>query len=142
MRFTQQKHTAEDLVQDTLLRAYTFWDQFTQKTEDAYRDAHNWLKRILNNLYYNQYVRDRRYVEVLEEYSSECTPENKPPDLTEVVSLLEKITPGYRKAIELRYVHHKEFSEIAESLGVTEVTVRTRICRGLNQLKAVVQPDS
>src|SRR5205814_1118660 len=50
LRMTRNQQDAEDLVQETYLRAYRFWDQFTPGT-----NLRAWLFRILTNAYINRY---------------------------------------------------------------------------------------
>jgi RNA polymerase sigma-70 factor (ECF subfamily) len=53
MRLTEKTADADDLVQETYLKAYQFWDKYDQRT-----DIRVWLFRILKNTYISLYRRD------------------------------------------------------------------------------------
>src|SRR5262245_55853953 len=59
VRLTRNERDAEDLVQDTLLRAYRFWHRFEQGT-----NCKAWLFKILTNTFINRYHKRRRDTEV------------------------------------------------------------------------------
>ena len=54
-RLTRNARDAEDLVQDSLLRAYKFWDSFQQDS-----NCKAWLLRIVTNTFINEYQRRKR----------------------------------------------------------------------------------
>lgn len=141
LRFTKHKDTAEDLVQETYLKGLRFWKRFKPVTDDVSRDALMWLRRMQSNIFYNQHARTKRHSTVIEEYSHELPAPNEPPDLSEISETLDKLAPTYREAIALRYIQHQEFAEIAETLGVAETTVRTKIHKGLKELARLVNPS-
>src|ERR1044072_3310036 len=65
-RLTRNARDAEDLVQDSLLRAYRFWDSFEQDS-----NCKAWLLRIVTNTFINEYQRKKRSREVLDQGSAE-----------------------------------------------------------------------
>src|SRR5678809_1362360 len=65
-RLTRNARDAEDLVQDSLLRAYKFWDSFQQDS-----NCKAWLLRIVTNTFINEYQRRKRSREVLDAATSE-----------------------------------------------------------------------
>src|SRR5678815_1607518 len=65
-RLTRNARDAEDLVQDSLLRAYRFWDSFEQDS-----NCKAWLLRIVTNTFINEYQRRKRSREVLDAASAE-----------------------------------------------------------------------
>src|ERR1700760_4966582 len=60
-RLTRNARDAEDLVQDSLLRAYRFWDSFQQDS-----NCKAWLLRIVTNTFINEYQRKKHQREVLD----------------------------------------------------------------------------
>src|SRR3954466_16430657 len=65
LRMTRNERDAEDLVQDTLLRAYRFFDTF-----EAGTNCKAWLFRILTNVFCNRYREREREHEILNEAES------------------------------------------------------------------------
>src|SRR6476620_12536122 len=65
-RLTRNPRDAEDLVQDSLLRAYRFWDSFQQDS-----NCKAWLLRIVTNTFINEYQRKKRSREILDAASAE-----------------------------------------------------------------------
>src|ERR1700753_3725181 len=65
-RLTRNARDAEDLVQDSLLRAYRFWDSFQQDS-----NCKAWLLRIVTNTFINEYQRKKRSREILDAASAE-----------------------------------------------------------------------
>src|ERR1700748_3180443 len=65
-RLTRNARDAEDLVQDSLLRAYRFWDSFQRDS-----NCKAWLLRIVTNTFINEYQRKKRSREVLDAASAE-----------------------------------------------------------------------
>jgi len=60
MRLTRNPRDAEDLVQETVLRAYRFWDSFKKDS-----NCRAWMFKILTNTFINHYQKNRRRREVL-----------------------------------------------------------------------------
>ena len=65
-RLTRNTRDAEDLVQETVLRAYRFWDSFEKNS-----NCKAWLLRILTNTFINEYQRRKRSRQVLDAATAE-----------------------------------------------------------------------
>ena len=61
LRYTEEPSRAEDLVQDTMLKAFRAWQRYRQGTS-----ARAWLLAILRNTFINSYRRSRREPESME----------------------------------------------------------------------------
>ncbi len=142
---TKNPGDAEDLVQDTFLRAYQFLDQFQGGT-----NARAWLFRILTNLYINAYRRktrepERLSLDGLEEfylynrlaYAHAAGTGGSPED--EVVrkvqseairNAVERLPDEYRDTVILADLNEFSYQEISEMLGIPIGTVRSRLSRG------------
>lgn len=140
MRLTRNRADAEDLVQDTFVKAFRFSGQFKRGT-----NLRAWLYTILHNTWRNR-RRDasRDAVEVDSEQveraaavagGSEAfeTPERilmrstLDPDLQ---TALDDLPGAFRQAVWLRDVEEFTYAEIAEMLSVPIGTVMSRISRG------------
>ena len=138
VRMTRHRQDAEDLVQETCLRAYRFLDRL----EDEGR-CRAWLFRILTNTFINLYRREQRAPEMvaLEESGVEAAASGEEVSLEAVMddelkAALDALPDDYRTAILLSDVEEFSYEEIAGMLGCPIGTVRSRIHRGRNLLRA------
>ena len=149
LRMTRNETLAEDLVQETLLRAYRFWHKFEQGT-----NIKAGLFRIQKNLFINKYrktqkeraVFDGRQVDdMLERYTAEQStylpPETRKDFLThligdQVMQALDELPFEFRMTILLADMHDLSYKEIAEVLDCPVGTVMSRLHRARKLLQA------
>jgi RNA polymerase sigma-70 factor (ECF subfamily) len=149
-RLTGNAADAEDLVQDAFLRAYRFFDRY-----DRSMPFMNWFSRILTNLYIDEYRRRGRLKTVsLDEPLQTEEGEEGPatldlPDpgpspleiamdqeyVDAVHEGLQRLAPEFRTAVILADIQGHSYEEIAEIMGTSIGTVRSRIHRGRKQLR-------
>jgi RNA polymerase sigma-70 factor, ECF subfamily len=149
LRLTHQHCDAEDLVQDTLARAYAKSYQFTPGT-----NLGAWLYRILISTFYSACrQRNRRPAEVLTAEqevggraalapaarSAESEALGRMGD-SDVVRALAALPATYKSAIYLADVEGYQCAEIADVLGIPIGTVMSRIHRGRAMLRAKLSP--
>jgi RNA polymerase sigma-70 factor (ECF subfamily) len=143
LRLTRSPADAEDLVQDTYLKAFRFAGSFERGT-----NLKAWLFTILHNTYRNM----RRHVsrdpvevdsDVVDRAAVSPETSPTPEDLLARASLdadlqaaLDALPPAFREAVWLRDVEELSYQEIAEALGIPIGTVMSRISRGRRQLYA------
>lgn len=144
LRLAHNPADAEDLVQDTFVKALRFADRFEQGT-----NLKAWLYTILYNTWRNR-VRDaaRQAIDVDSELVEEAasarggqavieTPEQILLRETLDAALqeaLDRLPEVYRTAVWLRDVEEFSYAEIAAMLGVPIGTVMSRISRGRRML--------
>jgi len=143
-RLTRNARDAEDLVQDSLLRAYRFWDSFEQDS-----NCKAWLLRIVTNTFINEYQRRKRSREVLDAATAEQdttdgvlihadandrqTPERALLDRSvsdDVQRALDALPDDFRTAVVLCDVQGLSYKEIAEIMQTPVGTVMSRLFRG------------
>jgi len=147
LRLTRNPSDAEDLVQETFLRAYRGFRGFTEGT-----NIRAWMYRILTNTFINSYrKRQREPVTVLEEEipdwylydhmsgdgqaaSAEAEVLNRIPD-EDVKAALEALPESFRLAVWLADVEGFSYKEIAEILDIPIGTVMSRLHRGRKALE-------
>ena len=150
LRMTHNPADAEDLVQETYLRAYRGFGGFQEGT-----NLKAWLYRILTNTFINQYrAKKRRPDQVdlddvedffifrrlggLEASAAQRTAETEVlealPD-AEVKEALESIPEQFRMAVILADIEGFSYKEIAEILDVPIGTVMSRLHRGRKGLQ-------
>ena len=139
LRLTRNRSDAEDLVQDTYVKAFRFADRFERGT-----NLKAWLYTILHNTWRNR-RRDasRDTVEVDSERVEQAAAFDGPAahDTPEHILLratldadlqaaLDELPEAFREAVWLRDVEEFSYAEIAEMLGIPIGTVMSRISRG------------
>ena len=144
MRLTRNRADAEDLVQDTFVKAFRHADQFARGT-----NLRAWLYTILHNTWRNR-RRDasRDAVEVDSDQVEQAaagpgggepveTPERILMRSTldaDLQAALDELPEAFRQAVWLRDVEEFTYAEIAEMLSVPIGTVMSRISRGRRML--------
>lgn len=141
MRLTRRPADAEDLVQDTYLKAFRAAGQFQRGT-----NLKAWLFTILHNTFRNDRRHDGRSpvdvdTEVVEQASADPTREFSPEEILTRASLdadlqaaLDALPDAFRQAVWLRDVEELTYAEIAGVLDVPIGTVMSRISRGRRSL--------
>lgn len=142
MSLARRAADAEDLVQETFLRAQRSFDVFEPGT-----NAKAWLFTILRRLFIDRGRRERirptyRPDEELE--GKAVAPDDAGPlddfdhvEAGDVVRLLEEVPEPFRVAVRLRDLDGLTYQEIGRVLGVPPGTVMSRIHRGRESLKAL-----
>ncbi|MFN7748208.1 MAG: sigma-70 family RNA polymerase sigma factor [Cyclobacteriaceae bacterium] len=145
-RLTLNSDDAQDLVQDTYLKAYRFIDSFQKGT-----NAKAWLFRIMKNSFINDYRKKRKepnkvdYQEVEAYYNSEDVDRQITPDLRvdvlqgmlgdEISNALNALDVDFRTVIILCDLEGFKYEEMAKILDIPIGTVRSRLHRARNLLK-------
>lgn len=130
-RFTKNNDDADDLVQDTLLKAIRY--------ANLYKDGTNlraWLFTIMRNTYINSYrvnTTKRNIIQTKEDLSSldfllsaSANHAENQFISEDIYKALKKLTPDYHIPF-IRYVEGFRYYEIAEELNIPLGTVKTRI---------------
>jgi RNA polymerase sigma-70 factor (ECF subfamily) len=150
LRMTRNPADAEDLVQETYLRAYRGFGGFTEGT-----NLKAWLYRILTNTFINRYRAKKRRPEEtdfddvedfylyrrlggLEEARAGRSAEDELMDLfpeSEVKDAVESLPENFRLAVLLADVEGFSYKEIAEILDIPIGTVMSRLHRGRKALQ-------
>jgi len=129
LRMTRNPSDAEDLVQETYLKAYRAFATFKEGT-----NIKAWLYRILTNTYINLY----RRLGGLEGAVSGRSAEDEVLDHfteTDVKEAIEALPEQFRMAVLLGDVEGFSYKEIAEILDVPIGTVMSRLHRGRRALQ-------
>jgi RNA polymerase sigma-70 factor (ECF subfamily) len=145
LRLTRNPAEAEDLVQDTCVRAYRFWHTFKTGTS-----VKAWLFTILRNTFINRYHRSNRRRSARSDLEAQLSslgpeaavghPTSQLPGPESAMSqritrerinaALESIPEDYRTAVMLADLEGLAYKEIAEVMDCPIGTVMSRIYRG------------
>lgn len=147
-RFLGDYEACGDVVQETMIKFY--------RNKDSYKSIakfSTWIYTIAGNLARTEYQRRRRrqifsinsYGEENENY--EIPDERYRPDLITdsgikdkiIQNALLKVSRAYREAVILRDIQELAYEEIAEIMGITVGTVKSRINRGRAQLQKLLK---
>ena len=135
LRFVGNTADADDLVQDTLFRAYQAWDQFAPGT-----NAKAWLIIILRHVFIDEYQREARRRQILRSAPPPSDHARVPffDDLVddEVVRAIDALPLPHREVVVLRDIEDLHYDEIATMLGVPVGTVKSRLSRARERLQA------
>ena len=146
---TRNPQDAEDLVQETYLRAYRFFDKFKPGT-----NLRAWLFKILTNAYINRYRKQATEPRVdslddSEEFilynhlDSEAAARGGSVEAqvldrfaeSDIKAAIEALPPQFRMAVLLADVEGFSYNAIAEITGVKKGTVMSRLFRGRRLLQ-------
>jgi RNA polymerase sigma factor (sigma-70 family) len=144
---TQDDDDADDLVQDTLLKAFKSIDTYAEGT-----NSKAWLFRIMKNTFINEYKRKKRRGRQvdLEDFITFNEEEDASPvasytDLRtelfdsmmgdEVMNAVNELPVAYRTILLLCYVEEFQYDELAAIFDIPIGTVRSRLSRARTLLK-------
>lgn len=146
LRLTTDPNDAEDLVQDTIVKAYRFFSSYEKGT-----NAKAWMFRILKNSFINNYRKTSKkpsqvdYDEVSSYYESIRAERTETSDLENLMfremmdddlsMALKRLPEDFRTVVLLCDVDGYTYEEIANMLDVPIGTIRSRLHRGRNLLK-------
>lgn len=153
LRLSGAPDQAEDLVQETFLRAYKSWDQYTRGTA-----AKSWLFTICRNVFLRGRERRQRHDEIVEENVGRTGPGPTPVNPVwvsaigadpegaffdsivdgKIIEAIQELPEEYRTAVVLSDVEGLPYAEIAKLMDVPVGTVKSRLFRGRRQLQEVL----
>jgi RNA polymerase sigma-70 factor (ECF subfamily) len=148
LRLAKNERDAEDLIQDTFLRAYRFFDKFERGT-----NLKAWLFRILTNTFINRYRRRVKERSVVDGHEREAVHElfnsrdaseaaGNPEQYffdrllsDDVLKAIDALPQDFRMVVVLADLQEFSYKEIAEILKCPVGTVMSRLYRGRRLLQ-------
>lgn len=150
LRMTGAPDDAKDLVQETYMKAYRFFDKYAQGT-----NAKAWLFRILKNSYINRYRKESKepdkidYDDIKDFYASVKASTVDSNDLQEkifgslfedeVADALQELPEDFRTVVILCDIEGYTYEEIADFIEIPIGTVRSRLHRGRKMLRSMLR---
>lgn len=151
LRYTKNEKDAEDLVQETFIKAYTNWHRFEKGT-----NCRAWLFTILTNTFINKYRRKKKEREILnaddlrpieenffnrERSEFYHSPEHEALQRTftpEIRDALEALSDEFRTVVILADLNDFSYKEIAHILDIPVGTVMSRLFRGRKMMRELL----
>ena len=146
LRLTGDPSQAEDLVQDTMLKAYRSWKQYRPGS-----NAKGWLLTILRNTFINDYRRRKLEpiatdLEAVEPHAIYRDIETADPEGAffsqivdeKVLQAVDALPTEFREVLVLSDMEGLHYAEIAETLQVPVGTVKSRLFRARRLLQAAL----
>ena len=150
LRLAGSPDQAEDLVQETFLRAFKSWDQYTRGTQ-----AKSWLFTICRNVFLRRRERSQRHDQIVSENVGRSGPGPNPVNPVwvsvlgvdpegdffetivddQIIEAIEDLPEEYRTAVVLSDLEGLPYAEIAQLMDVPVGTVKSRLFRGRRQLQ-------
>ncbi len=146
LRMTSNVDDANDLVQETFLKAYRFWDKYEKGT-----NIRAWLFRIMKNSYINRYRKETKepetvdYNDIQNFYHTIRYASSDPNDLQEkifgglleddVARAIESLPEDFRTVVILCDIEGLSYEEISDFVHCPIGTVRSRLHRGRKMLR-------
>lgn len=139
LAMTGNRHDAEDVAQDTFIRAYKALATYPPERIRALKQK-AWLHRIAVNVVRNRVRGARpRLVELNGSEPDHATgPEEdvlRKVEIDELAARVACLPVKYREAVVLRHVQDLSYAEVAEALGQPVGTVKANVHRGLKLLR-------
>lgn len=141
MRLTGDAGQSEDVVQETLLRAW----QHPEVVGDTQRSVRAWLFTVARNMIIDD-RRSARYRNIVGSIDEPGIPEQSTPD--EVTAALDRLliadavaqlSPEHRGVIDRSYYRGWTTAQIATDLGIAEGTVKSRLHYAVRALRLTLQ---
>ena len=132
---TGERAAADDLVQDTLERAWAKLHLYRRGT-----DLRAWLFTVMHNVYVNQ-LRAARPVAQLDEDMPELSQPGRESDGLELRDLdlaIRRLPPDQREVLLLVVLEDMSYNEAAGTLGIPIGTVMSRLARAREKLRAML----
>jgi RNA polymerase sigma-70 factor, ECF subfamily len=153
LRLTGAPDQAEDLTQETFLRAFRSWESYTPGTR-----VRSWLFTICRNVFLRGRDRERRHDEVVASAADEdprgisreagvfmAARERDPEGAfwrevvdDRILDAIDALPVEFREAVVLSDLEDLPYAEIGEVLGVPVGTVKSRVFRGRRMLQEVL----
>jgi RNA polymerase sigma-70 factor (ECF subfamily) len=140
-RWHRQPADADDLVQDTLVRALA-----NAHLYEPGSDLRAWLFTIMRNQFLAGAAKANRFVTMLRVFAEADHGAGGDPSETRLVlrdvgGALRRLPSKQRVAVMLACIEGKSYEEVAEAMGLSVSAVRCHLARGRNRLRTAIEAD-
>jgi RNA polymerase sigma-70 factor (ECF subfamily) len=138
-RLAQDPHWADDLVQDTFVRAMGHLDLL--RVLKPYQQR-AWLYRTLKNLFLDQLASQQRQEALVDDLGREAATFDRLHDDLLSPNPFDLVPVRYRELVEKRYALDMTSQEIGTELGIPAATVRSRLHLALKETRSRLGQDT
>lgn len=140
MKYTKDVDKAQDFCQNGFLKVYNNLNKY-----DNTGSLDGWVRRIITNSIIDELrkeksgintVSDDDYVSKLNISDDEYTEPEQ--NMSDVIKVLHKLSPAYRKTFEMYYLDGLRHEDIAKELGVSINTSKTNLMKAKNNIKKLL----
>jgi RNA polymerase sigma-70 factor (ECF subfamily) len=140
-RWHREQADADDLVQDTLVRALA-----NAHLYEPGSDLRAWLFTIMRNQFLAGATKANRFISMLRVFAETDHGAGGDPSetrlvLRDVAGALRRLPSKQRLAVMLACVEGKSYEEVAEAMGLSVSAVRCHLARGRNRLRTAMEAD-
>lgn len=147
--YTNSREDAEDILQETFVKAFRHLDSFRNETEGAFKA---WISRICVNTAINLLRKRKRKGSIpyisLSVLKKDPMDQHPTPDRRMEVKnshefikkALDRLTVKQRVIFDMRYTQHHDIKTIAQMLNTSESTVKTQLFRSMEKLRRWLKP--
>jgi RNA polymerase sigma-70 factor, ECF subfamily len=140
-RWHREQADADDLVQDTLVRALA-----NAHLYEPGSDLRAWLFTIMRNQFLAGAAKANRFISMLRVFAETDHGVGGDPSetrlvLRDVTGALRRLPSKQRIAVMLACVEGKSYEEVAEAMGLSVSAVRCHLARGRNRLRTAIEAD-
>ena len=140
-RWHREPADADDLVQDTLVRALANTHLYEPGS-----DLRAWLFTIMRNQFLAGAAKANRFISMLRVFAETDhgvggDPSETRLELRDVAGALRRLPSKQRIAVMLACVEGKSYEEVAEAMGLSVSAVRCHLARGRNRLRTAMEAD-
>jgi RNA polymerase sigma-70 factor (ECF subfamily) len=138
LSLTRNPATADDLVQDTVVKAWTHIDQFTPGTS-----LRSWLLTILRNTFYSSLRKQRsqqaRSAAQPEPATFEAPAHDGHLAMRDFLRAFDQLTPEHREVLTLIGILGLSYDEAGAAMGVAAGTIKSRVNRARQRLMSLLE---
>lgn len=142
MRYTNSVDKAQDFCQDGFMKVYKNLNKY-----DGEGNLEGWVRRVINNNILDSLRKTKnttidntvdgfdfsKYDQPIEDDSK------KDEDIKKIIGFIPKLTPAYKKTLELYYLSGLSHKEIAERLGVSINTSKTNLMKAKSKIRDMIK---
>jgi RNA polymerase sigma-70 factor, ECF subfamily len=140
-RWHREQADADDLVQDTLVRALANAHLYQPGS-----DLRAWLFTIMRNQFFAGAAKANRFISMLRVFAETDHGAGGDPSetrlvLRDVAGALRRLPSKQRIAVMLACVEGQSYEDVAEAMGLSVSAVRCHLARGRNRLRTAMEAD-